>query len=129
MKSILTIFLVLIYSASAFGIVVDDQYCDGHLTNATILSVEGYGSCCNNAAEMPNRYYKRKVSCMKCDVHQASTFSFIALPGSYTVDIPLLPTPSLIHSVIFYSALFPRNSVKQQYEKPPLFLLHQVFRI
>ncbi|MEP7319007.1 MAG: hypothetical protein ABI921_09705 [Panacibacter sp.] len=118
MKSIFTIFLLLIYSGGAFGIVVNDHYCDGHLTNTTLLNFKGQNGCSCNTAKIPGGCCKDKIICLKGDAHQTPGFSFIAFPGSYEVHIRALHNTTLLHSIYFAGAATTPYFIKQQYRQP-----------
>ena len=128
MKKIITILLILIYSGSALGIVIDYHYCCSNLTNSTILNFGGHGGCKCNPAKMPSGCCKDRIICMKGDNHQPSQISFIALPGSFAIDVPGLQNTALLRHSFFVATVLTCNSVQQKYPQP-LFLLHRVFRI
>lgn len=128
MKKILTIFLILIYSGSALGVVVDYHYCGTHLTNSTILNFGGHAGCKCNPAGMPEGCCKDKIICMKGDNHRSSQFSFVALPGSFPVAVPELHSTPLLHPAFFIAPALTLCFVKQKYPQH-LFLLYSVFRI
>jgi len=126
MKKIFAIFLLLIYTGSAFGIGVDYHYCDGQLTHIAILNFGDHRSCKCSGSDMPIDCCKDKMLFMKGDDHNPS-LSFVALPGSFVIDVPvhntlLLPKEfRVISDLTFY---FVRQKSPQ-----PLFLLNSVFRI
>lgn len=128
MNRVLTIFLLLIYSASAFGITVNYHYCGNQLTHSTVVNFGSEGGCKCNPEEMPAGCCKDKLICVKGDTHEASQLSAVALPGSLVVEVPAVYEVREI-----YATVTPVNPISWRGVKPihvrPLFLLNSVFRI
>lgn len=119
---------MLIYSASAFGIMVNYHYCGDHLTSSTVVNFGSGGGCKCNPEEMPAGCCKDKLICVKGDTHEASQLSFAALPGSFVVEVPAVYEVMEIHATITATQPISRWSVKSIHVRP-LFLLNSVFRI
>jgi len=128
MKKIFAIFLLLIYTGSAFGIAVDYHYCSGHLTHVTILNFGTQGDCKCNSSEMPQGCCKDKMLYLKGSEHKSSPISFSTLAGSFEIDIPVTNNTPLLHKEIFIGSDLTPDFVKQK-SSPPIFLLNGVFRI
>lgn len=128
MKKIITIFLLLIYTASAFGIAVNYHYCGGHLSGIKVLNFGGDGSCKCNPADMPKDCCKDKMLYFKGDNHKSSAISFIALQGSLAGDIPVTQTTLLLSKEFRSISVLTFDFVRQK-SPHPLFLLNGVIRI
>ena len=128
MKKIITILLLFIYSVSALGIAVNYHYCQGHLSNVTILNFDSNSGCKCNPSDMPPGCCNNKMLYLKGDDHKSSPVSITVSPGSFAIDVPviqytqLLPKEFCIISHITYD--FGRQKSTQL-----LFLLNSVFRI
>jgi len=129
MTRILTIFLLLIYSGSAFGIMVNYHYCGDHLTNRTIRNFGDRGSCKCNPAEMPSGCCKDKLICIKGDKHETTQFASALLPGNFIA----IEAPALFNAEVTGRAFVPVRpiacGVVKKVQLCSLFLLNNVFRI
>jgi hypothetical protein len=130
MKKIVSIFLLIIYTVSAFGITVDYHYCNGHLTHIGILNFHKSGGCNKcNSSDIPPGCCKDKMLFMKGDIHKLSTVSSIAFPGNFANDVPVIHNILLLHKKFCIISDITFDYVKQISSQPPLFLLNNVFRI
>ncbi len=128
MKKILAIFLLFVYTGSAFGIAVNYHYCDGHLTHVSILNFGEKNGCKCNPSEMPPSCCKDKMLYLKGSEHKSSPTSFCILPGSFAIDIQVADNTLILHKEFFITPDLMLDFVKQKFS-PPLFLLNRVFRI
>lgn len=128
MKKIIIIFLLLIYTGSAFGITVDYHYCSGHLTHVTVLNFGAKGGCKCNSSEMPKGCCKDKMLYMKGDEHKSSPISFTNLQSNIVIDIPAAQVALLLHKEFFVAPDLTFDFAKQK-SPPSIFLLNGAFRI
>lgn len=128
MKKIITIFLLFIYTATAFGIAVNYHYCGGHLSGIKVLNFGSDDGCKCNPADMPKDCCKDKMLYFKGDNHKSSTVSDIALPGSLAGDIPLTQATLLLPKEFRSISVLTFDFVRQK-SPQPLFLLNGVIRI
>lgn len=128
MKKIITILLLFIYSVSALGIAVNYHYCQGDLSNVTVLNFGGNGGCVCNPSDMPPDCCKDKMLYLKGDDHKSSPVSITVLPFSLAIDVPVIHyTLSLPKEFCIISHL--TFDFVRQKSTQPLFLLNSVFRI
>jgi hypothetical protein len=128
MKKIIIIFLLFIYTATAFGIAINYHYCGGHLSGVKVLNFGGNGGCKCNPANMPKDCCKDKMLYFKGDNHKSSTVSVIVLPGSFAIDVPVTTNTLLLHKEFCIPAVLTFGFVRQK-SPQPLFLINNVFRI
>ena len=129
MKKIFTIFLLVIYTGSAFGIPVDFHYCKGQLTGVALANFGTYAGCGCNDSKMPMGCCKDKVFYNKADNHNTNQASAIINPLFVQLDLPQI--------CYLKNEILNRNSNSQlSYFQPsqrsclqPIYLLIRVFRI
>ena len=127
MKKILAIFLLLIYTSSAFGIAVDYHYCDGQLTHVSLLNFSDHNSCKCNSSDMPQGCCKDKMLYLKGNDHKTSSTIYSTSISGFVIDLPLTNS-TLLSKELFVAPDLTFDYVKQKFSQP-LFLLNGVFRI
>lgn len=128
MKKIITILLLFIYSVSALGIAVNYHYCQGDLSNVTVLNFGGNGGCECNPSGMPPGCCKDKMLYLKGDDHKSSPVSITFLPGNFAIDLPVLHYTLLLPKEFCIISYLNFDFVRQK-STQSLFLLNNVFRI
>ena len=126
MKKILAIFLLLVYAASAFGIAVNYHYCNGHLTNVTVVNLGNHNCNCNPDGSSEG-CCKDKMIYLKGDNHKSSQISFIPSQTNFAGDVPAYT------SLFSYKEFFSEPTLLYHFVKPeypqPIFILNSVFKI
>lgn len=127
MKKIFAIFLLLIYTGSAFGIAVDYHFCNGQLTDVSLLHFSDHTGCKCNPSDMPKGCCKDKMVFLKGNDHKSSSIVYPTSTPGFTIDVPL--SDNTLLSKEFFVAPNPSFEYVKQKFSPPLFLLNSVFRI
>lgn len=133
MKKLLSIFLLIIYTWSAFGAVsIVSQKCNGLGSHISFLKYETQSHCKCASDNMPKDCCKDHVICQKVDIHKTLQESFTLNTISFAPDLLAVSTifnlyvQDVSYNVtdIKTSSFFIKRSSPQ-----PIYLLFRVFRI
>jgi hypothetical protein len=91
MKKLLTVFLLIFYTATTFGVTLKFHYCGDHLNNVSLLNISDKGVCSCGSIKMPKGCCQDKVIYEKTDNHktdqQNSTLNNLAFSSILPVTI------------------------------------------
>lgn len=129
MKKLVITLLVLLYVIPTFGINVTIHYCGGEISLISFGTATTDKCACGNKKMKKNCCQNKNYSFQIDDNQIKTPASEITFTSSLNLQIPLLHTFEFEynhHFLVFNtnSFLHPPNKVK-----PPLYILHQVFRI
>ena len=126
MKKIAAILLLTVYVSTAFGTAINFHYCNGHLTNVSILNFSGPEGCNCNPTDMPKDCCKDKLKYEKADNHNIIQALQISELTSFAFEPPL---EYIYDSNKVIEASVTINPPDQRSHPAPIFLLNRVFRI
>lgn len=130
MKKVGAIFLLLIYTGTAFGASVNFHYCGGHLAHVSVLNFGGKTGCSCNPDAIPKDCCKDKLLINKTDNHNSSQIFYILNNIFFVADLPPIDN---LHNLLLNSGGFNADnsytkSVKRSCPEP-IYILIRVFRI
>lgn len=133
MKKVLSIFLLIIYTWSAFGAVsMVSRKCNDYFSHISFLGSEAQSTCsCTSDTSMPKDCCKDHVVCQKVDIHKTLQESFTLNTNVFTPD--LLPVSTLYNLAFRGGGNGTDAKTSNSYTKrscpQPIYLLISVFRI
>ena len=87
-KKLIAIFLLIAYTATAFGVAINHHYCNGQLANVSVVSFGGGSDCSCNTEAMPKGCCKDKLLYQKTDSHRTIQESYTINTISIMHDLP-----------------------------------------
>jgi len=127
MKRIVAIFFLAIYTATAFGVVVQFHYCDRVLTNISLIGLKERNEC-NSHSFMQKDCCKDRTICFQITSRRIAQQPFILAPRFHMAD--LVPSPELIFippATVSNKTLIIRSCLRTIPQT--IYLLNRVFRI
>lgn len=128
MKKLVSIFFLIIYTATAFGVIVNFHYCDHVLTRISISNLNGKCAC-NGRSFMTKDCCKDKILCLKVSSLRESPQPVVITPKYYQLDFATSTDPALVILV----TNSPKSIISINWHDPNLpktiYLLNRVFRI
>jgi hypothetical protein len=128
LKKPAAIFLLIIYAATAFGVVVQFHFCDQVFTNISISGVCGKHGCSGNAI-MAKDCCMTKSICLQINSQRVEQQPFVLTQKFQQTDLVASPDPFIITRVASaYIPLFFINRCRRNCPTP-IYLIDRVFRI
>jgi len=127
-KKLIAIFFLVIYTSTAFGVVVRFHFCDKALNHASLSG--SFGKCdCDSNSYIPMDCCKDKSICLKVNSRITTQLPFTLITVFHQSD--LFPIFSPNHIIGILSAYLPTFSHKLPPQIPPkrIYLLDRVLRI
>jgi hypothetical protein len=123
----MSIFLLIVYTSTAFGVAVNYHYCDNYLFKISILIFRGNNGCIHNQKDLP-------MSCCKDKPHYQIPFNHNIIPSlSVTGLFSLFQNQYPLQNNLFefkdgnnYDIITFHN--RRSYPQP-IYLLYNVLRI
>ena len=126
MKRIAVILLLLIYTASVYGITIDKFYCCGKLASVSLsVSSASKGDC---KAISGSDCCKTVKANFKVKDNHVSAKTDLNLKNSFAFIIPLFSVPTLAERITLKDARA-YNSQAPPFQHDPLYILYSNYRI
>ncbi len=127
-KELIVIFLITVYTATAFGVAINYHYCSGHLAHVSLLNFGGKSGCACNRKDMAKDCCKDELRYGKADNHKPAQQISILRLTSFSIELPAENNYTLIPALDGYGSDFIMNDVRRSCPDP-IYLLNRVFRI
>ena len=129
MKKLIAIFLLTVYTVTAFGVAINYHYCNNHLTQVTFLTFGGKSGCACHQNAASKGCCKDVTVYKKAGNHKTSQESYTINTISFT---PCLPPVNELHNraipgINYISDIFSDNVRRCCLQ--PIYILIRVFRI
>ena len=125
-KKLIAIFLLTVYTATAFGVPVNYHYCNGHLALVSFLNFGGKSGCSCNKDAMPKGCCKDEMHYKKADSHKTVQESYTINTVSFTPD---LPPVSNLHDRVLQGGSYDSDLIIDRARRScsePIYLLNQL---
>lgn len=128
MKRLITIFFFIIYTATAFGVVVKLHFCNRVLTDISLYPLSDKCDC-NSHLLMPMDCCRDKTVCLKVNSRITTQQPLVLAPAFQQTDIIPFSDPN---EIILHSGAYTPNLYfvgPQRILPKRIYLLNKVFRI
>ncbi|MBB6109961.1 HYC_CC_PP family protein [Mucilaginibacter lappiensis] len=126
MKRIAVILLLLIYTASVYGITIDKFYCCGKLASVSLSASSASKSDCK--ATSGSDCCKTVKANFKVKDNHVSAKTDLTLKNSFAVVIPVFSIPALAERITL-KEVNGYNSQAPPVQRDPLYILYSNYRI
>ena len=128
MKKLIVIFLLIVYTATALGVLINYHYCNDHLAHISFLNYGGKTGCACNPKGMPKDCCKDELRYEKADNHKTVQQISILDLTLFSIEPPAINNYYLTPAQDGYGSDFSIERVGRSCPEP-IYLLNRVFRI
>lgn len=90
MRKFIAIVFLLVYANVGLAMAIDFHFCNGHLSQVSIVKIDFHSACCCKTKSMANNCCKDEVVVVKADKHQTQPLLVLTESGFKILALPAL---------------------------------------